>query len=150
MDVILLEKIRNLGALGEKVKVKAGYGRNYLIPKGKAVFATEQNLKTFESRRAALEEKEAEVLALAQEKQKLLAALNVITLTTKAGEEGKLFGSVSARDIATAITAAGVPVTKSEVILPGGVLRQIGEYDVEIELHGDMNAIVKINLVPES
>src|SRR5262245_28101091 len=132
VDVILLEKIRNLGALGQRVKVKSGYGRNYLIPKGKAVFATEANIKKFELRRAELEKIEADALAAAVKKQEALRALQVITITSKAGEEGKLFGSVGTRDIAAAITAAGVEVTKSEVSLPTGVLRQVGEYEIEI------------------
>lgn len=150
MEVILLEKIRNLGSLGEKVKVKSGYGRNYLIPKGKAVFATEENIKKFESRRADLEKIEAEALAKAQAKHQALQALGVVTISSKAGEEGKLFGSVGTRDIAAAITNAGVEVVKSEVMLPSGVLRQVGEYDIEIELHGDLNAMVKINIVSEA
>lgn len=149
MEIILLEKIRNLGSLGERVKVKSGYGRNYLIPKGKAVFATEENVKKFELRRAELEKIEAEALSAAEAKQQALAALKVITISAKAGEEGKLFGSVGTRDIADAITKAGVEVAKSDVILPAGLLRQTGEYEIEIELHGGINAVVKINIVPE-
>jgi large subunit ribosomal protein L9 len=150
VEVILLEKIRNLGALGDRVKVKSGYGRNYLVPKGKAVFATETNVKKFEQRRAEFEKHAAEVFKAAQEKQVALAALQVVTIKSKAGDEGKLFGSIGTRDIAAAITEAGVEVSKSEVILPAGVLRQVGEYDVEIELHGDVNAIVKIQVLPEA
>lgn len=150
MEVLLLETIRNLGALGDKVKVKSGYGRNFLIPKGKAVFATADNIKKFELRRAELEKAEAEALAISHAKHKALSALKAITITAKAGEEGKLFGSVGTRDIAEAITAAGVNVVKSEVLLPMGVLRQIGEYDIEIELHGDTNATIKVNIVPEA
>lgn len=150
MEIILLEKIRNLGALGERVKVKSGYGRNFLIPKGKAVFATDENVKKFELRRAELEKIEAEALKAAQAKQQALAALRVITIAVKAGDEGKLFGSIGTRDIAEAITKAGVEVLKSEVMLPAGVLRQIGEYDIDIELHGDMNATIKLNVVPEA
>ncbi len=150
MEIILLEKIRNLGALGDKVKVKSGYGRNYLIPKGKAVFATAENIKKFELRREELEKLQAEHLKVAQSKQQALAALQIITLSAKAGEEGKLFGSIGTRDIAEAITKAGVEVNKSEVILPTGVLRQVGEYEIEIELHGDVNAMVKVAIVPES
>ncbi len=150
MEVLLLEKIRNLGALGERVKVKSGYGRNFLIPKGKAVFATAENIKKFELRRAELEKAEAAVLAQSQAKHQALSALKVITMTAKAGEEGKLFGSIGTRDIAEAITAAGVEVAKSEVLLPTGVLRHVGEYDIEIELHGDVNAMVKVNIVTEA
>lgn len=150
VEVILLEKIRNLGSLGEKVKVKSGYGRNFLIPKGKAVYATDVNIKKFEARRAELEKTEAEALQAAEAKQAALAALKVVTLSAKAGEEGKLFGSVGTRDIAEAITNAGVAVAKSEVILPAGVLRNIGEYEIEIELHGDMSATITLNIIPEA
>ena len=149
MEVILLEKIRNLGSLGDRVKVKSGYGRNFLIPKGKAVFATEENVKKFEARRAELEKLAAETLKVAQEKQTALQALGAITISSKAGEEGKLFGSIGTRDIATAITKAGIEVQKSEVVLPAGVLRQVGEYEIEIELPGDLNALVKVNIVGE-
>ena len=149
MEIILLEKIRNLGSLGDRVKVKSGYGRNYLIPKGKAVFATDENVKKFEARRSELESIAAQTTQAAQEKQAALQALGAVTIASKAGEEGKLFGSVGTRDIAAAITKAGIEVLKSEVILPAGVLRQIGEYEIEIELSGDLNAIVKINIVGE-
>src|SRR5580700_9412123 len=118
MEVILLEKVRNLGALGDKVKVKPGYGRNYLVPKGKAVYATADNVKKFEARRTELEKHAADILKLAQEKKDALHQLQSVTITAKAGEEGKLFGSIGTRDIATAITAAGITVNKSEVLLP--------------------------------
>jgi len=144
VDVILLEKVRNLGSLGDRVKVKAGYGRNFLVPQGKAVYATAENLRKFELRRAELEKAAAEALQLAQVKQQALAALPVVTLLAKAGEEGKLFGSIGTRDIALAITQAGVEVNKSEVILPTGVLRHTGEYDILVELDGDLNANVKV------
>lgn len=147
MEVILLEKIRNLGSLGEKVKVAPGYGRNFLIPQGKATYATAENIKKFEARRAELEKIAAEALKTAQARQQALAALGVVTMTAKAGEEGKLFGSIGTRDIAEAITAAGVNVDKSEVLLPTGVLRQVGEYELEIEVHGDVLATIKINVV---
>ncbi|HEX2549614.1 MAG TPA: 50S ribosomal protein L9 [Gammaproteobacteria bacterium] len=149
MEVILLEKIRNLGSLGSRVKVKAGYGRNFLIPKGKAVYATAENVKKFEARRAELEKAEAELLKAAELKRDALAGLNTVTMTAKAGEEGKLFGSIGTRDIADAITEAGVEVSKSDVSLPNGVLRQTGEYEIEIELHGDLKAIVKLNVIAE-
>lgn len=149
MEVILLERIRNLGVLGEKVKVKSGYGRNYLVPQGKAVYATPENIKKFEARRAELEKVEAEHLQQAQARQQTLAALGVIVISSKAGEEGKLFGSVGTRDIADAITAAGVEISKSEVHLPAGALRQTGEYEIEIELHSDVQTVVKINIVSE-
>lgn len=150
MEVILLEKIRNLGVLGDRVKVKSGYGRNYLVPKGKAVYATESNVKKFEQRRAEFEKHAADILKAAQEKQQALAALQVVTIKSKCGDEGKLFGSIGTRDIAVAITEAGIEVAKSEVILPTGVLRQTGEYDIDIELHGDVNAVVKIQVIPEA
>lgn len=150
MEVILLEKIRNLGALGERVKVKSGYGRNFLIPKGKAVFATDENVKKFELRRAELEKIEAEALNLAQAKRQALLGLKVVTIVAKAGDEGKLFGSVGTRDIADAVTQAGVEVAKSEVMLPAGVLRRTGEYDIDIELHGDMSATIKLSIVSEA
>lgn len=150
MQVILLEKIRNLGALGETVKVKSGYGRNYLVPQGKAVYATADNIAKFEVRRAELEKAAAELVAAAEVRKQALAALGVVTLVAKAGDEGKLFGSVGTRDLAHRITEAGVEVSKSEIHLPNGVLRQIGEYDIEIELHSDVSAIVKVNVVPEA
>lgn len=150
MEVILLEKIRNLGVLGDKVKVKSGFARNFLIPKGKAVFANELNIAKFEARRAELEKDAAAKFKLAQEKQQALNALPAITIAAKAGEEGKLFGSIGTRDIADAITKAGVEVEKREVSLPEGALRMIGNYEIAIELDGDLEAIVKLNVVGEA
>jgi len=150
VDVILLEKIRNLGILGDRVKVKPGYGRNYLIPKGKAVFATDANVKKFEQRRAEFEAQAAEILKSAQEKQAILSAMPAIIIRSKAGDEGKLFGSIGTRDIAAAITNAGVSISKSEVSLPAGVLRQIGEYEIEVELQSDLSATVKIHIVADA
>ncbi len=149
MEVILLEKIRNLGTLGEKVKVAPGYGRNYLIPQGKATYATADNLKKFEARRAELEKAAAKAVQAAQLRQQALAALPIIKILAKAGEEGKLFGSIGTKDIADAVTQAGVEICKSEVILPTGVLRQLGDYEIEIEVHGDVMASVKITVVSE-
>lgn len=148
MQVILLEKIRRLGELGDTVKVKSGYGRNFLIPQGKAVSATEANKKFFEQRRAELEKKQAEVLAAAQARAEKLAALTV-TIASKAGDEGKLFGSVGTRDIAEAVTKAGVAIEKSEVRLPNGALRNVGEYDIAIALHSEVAATVKVAIVAE-
>jgi len=148
MQVILLEKIRRLGELGDTVKVKSGYGRNFLIPQGKAVSATEANKKFFEQRRAELEKKQAEVLAAAQARAEKLAALTV-TIASKAGDEGKLFGSVGTRDIAEAVTKAGVAVEKAEVRLPNGALRMVGEYDIAIALHSEVAATVKVAVVAE-
>lgn len=148
MQVILLEKIRRLGELGDTVKVKSGYGRNFLIPQGKAVSATEANKKFFEQRRAELEKKQAEVLAAAQARAEKLAALTV-TIASKAGDEGKLFGSVGTRDIAEAVTKAGVAIEKSEVRLPNGALRMVGEYDIAIALHSEVAGTVKVAIVAE-
>lgn len=143
MDVILLEKVTNLGNLGDKVKVKAGYGRNFLLPYGKAVPATEANIVEFEARRAELEKASADKLTQAQGRATALAEKSV-TITANAGDEGKLFGSIGARDIAEAITAAGEAVEKSEVRLPEGALREVGEYDVTLQLHSDVSVDVKV------
>jgi large subunit ribosomal protein L9 len=150
VEVILLEKMRNLGALGEMVKVKPGYARNFLIPQGKAVYATKDNLAKFEQRRAELEKLAAEKLKLATAKQQSLATLPVITIAAKAGDEGKLFGSIGTRDIADAITKAGVAVEKREVRLSEGALRMLGEFEVTIELESDVTALVKVTIVPEA
>lgn len=149
MEVILLEKMRNLGALGDKVNVKPGYARNYLIPEGKAVYANANNIAKFEARRSELEKEAIAKQAKAMERQKALAALNTITITSKAGDEGKLFGSVGTRDIAEAITKAGAEVEKREVRLSEGSLRMVGEYEIAIELESDVTATVKVNIVGE-
>jgi large subunit ribosomal protein L9 len=149
VEVILLERIRNLGALGQTVKVKAGYGRNFLIPQGKAVYATKANIEKFEARRAELEKLEAEHLKVAKGRQDALKALGVITMVAKAGDEGKLFGSVGTRDIADYITSLGVEVAKSEVHLPTGALRHTGEYDIDIEFHSDIDTVIKLMIVSE-
>lgn len=143
MNVILLERVANLGNLGDAVKVKAGYGRNFLIPQGKAVPATPENVEKFEARRAELEQAAAEKLSTAEARKDAIAALS-ITITQKAGEEGKLFGSVGTSDIANAITEAGVAVEKREVRLPTGPIRQIGEHNIEIELHSDVVASITV------
>jgi len=150
VDIILLEKVRNLGGLGEKVKVKSGYGRNYLVPQGKAVYATVDNIKKFEMRRAELEKSAAVRQKEAEVRLQALSALGVITIPVRAGDEGKLFGSLGTRDIAVIITKAGVEVQKSEIHLPAGALRRTGEYDIAVELYSDVNAIVKINIIPEA
>ncbi|VVC76573.1 50S ribosomal protein L9 [Aquicella siphonis] len=149
MEVILLEKMRNLGALGEKVKVKSGYARNFLIPQGKAVYATKDNLAKFELRRAELEKLAAERMKDATARQQSLAALPTIVITVKAGEEGKLFGSIGTRDIADAIMKAGVKVEKREVYLPEGAIRLVGEYDIAVDLGSDVTATVKVSVVAE-
>ena len=148
MEVILLEKIENLGSLGDRVKVKPGYGRNYLLPQGKAAPATPENIAEFEARRAELEKTAAEALAAAETRRDTLADM-VITIAAKAGEEGKLFGSVGTSDIADAIKAAGVDVERNEIRLPSGALRQTGEYDVDLHLHTDVNVIVKLKIEEE-
>lgn len=143
MEVILLERVGRLGTVGDRVDVKPGYGRNYLLPQGKAVTATESNVASFEARRAELESAAGEKRKFAQTRAEKLAEM-VITITANAGDEGKLFGSVGARDIADAITAAGVDVTKSEVKLPSGTLREVGEYDIDLQLHDDVLQSVKV------
>tara|TARA_R110002111_G_scaffold102090_3_gene158081 strand:+ start:1017 stop:1463 length:447 start_codon:yes stop_codon:yes gene_type:complete len=148
MEVILLEKVANLGSLGDKVKVKSGYGRNYLLPYGKAAPATEANLKAFEERRAELEKAAADKLATAQVRAEALEGAS-FTVTSKAGDEGKLFGSIGVRDIADVITAAGTEVEKSEVRLPEGPLRATGEYEIELHLHSDVEVTVKLAVVAE-
>ena len=148
MNVILLERIANLGSLGDTVKVKAGYGRNFLIPQGKAVPATSDNVEKFEARRAELEKVAAEKLGTAEARKDAIANLT-ITITQKAGEEGKLFGSVGTHDIADAITAAGVAVEKREIRLPEGPIRQIGEHRIEVELHSDVVTEITVNVEPE-
>ena len=149
MEVILLENIGNLGGLGDKVDVKAGFGRNYLIPQGKAVPATEENTAQFEARRSELETAAANSLQAAQARAEAINALGLISITANAGEEGKLFGSVGTRDIAEAVTAAGCDIDKSEVRLPEGALRELGEYEIAIQVHGDVSAMVAIAVIPE-
>lgn len=148
MEVILLEKIKNLGALGTKVKVKPGYGRNFLIPQGKAVPATERNVADFEARRAELERQANELHAAAEARQAAIQELTVV-VSAKAGDEGKLFGSVGTRDIADAITKAGQAVDKSEVRLPNGALRSTGDYEITLQLHSDVFAVAKVTVVGE-
>ncbi len=148
MEVILLEKIQNLGALGDKVTVRPGFGRNYLVPQGKAVSATKENLEEFEKRRVELEKTEAETLAEAQKRAETLKGVQV-TITRKAGDEGRLFGSVGTGDITEAVAAAGVEIRKHEIRLPDGVLRRTGEYDIDVHLHSDVNASIKVDVVAE-
>ena len=150
MEVILLDKIAKLGGLGDKVTVKSGYARNYLLPKGKAVFASSANVEHFEARRAELEAKLAETLASAEARAAKLTELAEVTIASKAGEEGKLFGSIGTRDIADAIVAAGVEVAKSEVRLPEGALRTLGEFEVSIQVHSEVFATVNLEIVAEA
>lgn len=148
MDVILLENIRNLGDMGEKVNVRPGYGRNFLIPQGKAIVATGENLKRFEAQRAELEKKaqQAKVEALARAER--INQLQV-TITARTSDEGKLFGSISVKEIADAVVAAGEEMNKSEVHLPDGPIRAIGEFDIECQLHSEVTATVHLKVVGE-
>lgn len=148
MEVILLEKVGKLGGLGDKVKVKAGFGRNYLVPQGKAVAATADNVAKFEERRAELEQAAAGKLADAQARAEKLNELE-LSVVAKAGEEGKLFGSIGTRDIADAISGAGVEVAKSEVRLPEGAIRTAGEFEIDLQLHPEVTAHIKLNVVGE-
>ncbi|EKT61127.1 50S ribosomal protein L9 [Providencia burhodogranariea] len=149
MQVILLDKVANLGSLGDQVNVKSGYARNFLVPQGKAVPATKKNIEFFEARRAELEAKLADVLTAAQDRAAKVTALGSVTLASKAGDEGKLFGSIGTRDIADAVTAAGVPIAKSEVRLSNGVLRTTGTHAVNFQLHSDVFAELNVIIVAE-
>ncbi|MFT7221874.1 MAG: large subunit ribosomal protein L9 [Candidatus Azotimanducaceae bacterium] len=149
MEVILLETIAKLGSLGDKVNVKSGYGRNFLIPQKKAVPATADNLLQFEERRAELESAANEKLNAAKVRAEKVEALE-ITITTKAGEEGKLFGSITVRDVADACEAQGVALEKSEVRLPEGPIRELGEFEVNIHLHPEVDAVLKLVVVAQA
>jgi len=148
MEIILLEKVENLGEIGDQVKVRPGYGRNYLLPKGKATLATPEHIAEFEARRTELERKQKEELAAVEDRRAGLEGLE-ITLTAKAGAEGKLFGSIGTVDIAEACTEMGVPIQRSEVRLPHGPLRAAGEHEVEIHLHSDVNVNLRVLVVAE-
>lgn len=144
MEVILLDKIKNLGALGDKVKVKNGYARNFLIPNGKAKPATSENLQEFEALRAELQRKSEDALTAAQGRKAQIEALASVTIQAKAGTEGKLFGSIGTFDIVEAVQAQGIKLEKSEVRLPEGNLREVGEHEVVIHLHTDVECTLKI------
>ncbi len=146
MDVILLEKVGGLGNLGDKVRVKGGFGRNFLIPYGKAVSATTSNVARFEAQRAELERGAAERLAAAQARAEKLAGLKV-TISANAGDEGKLFGSIGTRDVADAVTAAGHEIGKHEVRMPNGVIRAIGEVEIDLQLHSDVTTTITVAVV---
>ncbi|MEZ9595626.1 50S ribosomal protein L9 [Shewanella sp. 10N.261.52.F9] len=150
MNVILLDKIANLGNLGDQVSVKSGYARNFLLPQGKAVVANAANTEVFEARRADLEAKLAADLAAATQRAEKISALESVVIASKAGDEGKLFGSIGNRDIADAVTAAGVELAKSEVRLPLGAIRTTGEFEVEVQVHTEVKAIVKVSVVAEA
>ncbi|MCO1334153.1 50S ribosomal protein L9 [Microbulbifer sp. OS29] len=149
MEVILLDKVGKLGNVGDRVEVKAGFGRNFLLPTGKAIPATAANVAEFEAKRAELEAAAASKIAEAESRATKLAGL-VVTIAANAGDEGKLFGSIGTRDIAEAITAGGgIDVAKAEVKLPEGALRDLGEYDVDVQLHSDVIAAVKVVIEAE-
>ena len=149
MEVILLETIAKLGDLGDRVTVKSGYGRNFLIPQKKAVPAKFENLELFEARRAELEKVAGEKLAHAHGRAETINSM-AISIQTKAGEEGKLFGSITVRDIAEAAKAKGVTLEKSEVRLPEGPIRELGEFEIDVHLHPEVDAVLKLAVVPEA
>ncbi len=148
MEVILLEKVANLGKIGDRVKVRSGYGRNFLLPHGKATLATPDNVAKFEARRVELERHAAQQLTSAADRAESLKDFR-LTITAKAGAEGKLFGSIGTSDIAEACTRAGHPVARSEVRLPNGPLRMAGDHVVELHLHADMDVELPVTLVAE-
>ena len=149
MEVILLEKIANLGNLGDKVIIKSGYGRNYLVPQGKAVPATATKIAEFEARRAELEKAAAEKLSAAQKLGNELNKLQIV-ITQKAGDEGRLFGSVGTHNIAEAITVGGIAIEKHQIRLPNGAIRHIGEYPIDINLHSDVIVTLTIKVAAEA
>lgn len=149
MEVILLKKVENLGGLGDKVAVKGGYGRNYLLPIGAAIPATPENIKQFEAKRAELEKAALDAMQGAEGRKAKLEALGSLTISARAGDQGRLFGSVGTADIAAACTKAGVEVAKKEVRLPQGPFHNTGSYSVEIHLHSDLNAALQVEIVPE-
>jgi large subunit ribosomal protein L9 len=149
MEVILLEKIANLGNLGDKVSIKAGYGRNYLVPKGKAVPATAKKIAEFEARRAELEKAAEAKLSAAKSHAEKLSKLQIV-ITHKAGDEGRLFGSVGTHNIAEAINQAGGVIEKQQIRLPHGTIRHIGDYDVDVSLHSDVTVTMSIKIAPEA
>lgn len=149
MEVILLENIENLGTLGDKVSVKSGFARNYLVPHGKAKIATAANLAEFEARRAELENAVADALDEAQTRQQAIEALGTLEIAAKVGSEGKLFGSIGTADIAEAIAATGVVVEKRDIRLPDGAIRTTGEHVINIHVHADVDSSVTISIVGE-
>lgn len=148
MEVILLEKVNNLGVLGEQVTVKPGYGRNFLIPSGKAALATPENVEKFEARRAELEQAQADALSAAQTQAEKIGGL-ALTLQRKTSSGGKMFGSVGASDIVDAAAAAGVELSRQAIRLPDGPFKQVGEYEVEVHLRADVEAMIKLAIVSE-
>ena len=149
MQIILLEKVINLGQLGDVVKVKNGYARNFLVPHGKAKRATPENLAEFEKRRAELEKQQGDILVQAQSRAEKLNGM-LVQITQKAGVDGKLFGSVTTADIADALNAQGFEVTKGEIRMPDGPLKQVGDHDVTLGLHSDVTATIKVSVLGET
>ena len=149
MKLILLQKVQNLGQLGDLVDVKPGYGRNFLVPTGRAVPATADNIAAFEAKRAEYEAKNASILAAAEARKAALEGA-VVTIKANASTEGKLFGSVGPRDIAEAFTAAGHALNKAEVVMSEGALRRTGEFDIQVSLHADVELVVKVVVEPEA
>lgn len=149
MEVILLENIENLGSLGDKVNVKAGFARNFLVPHGKAQMATAENLAEFEARRIELENAAGQAKTTAETRKLAIDALGLIELSARVGSEGKLFGSIGLSEVCEAICAAGVPVEKREIRMPEGALRHTGEHQVDIHLYTDIDASVTVNIVSE-
>lgn len=147
MEVILLEKIRNLGNLGDKVKVKAGYGRNYLIPENKAVPATDSNVVKFEQRRAELEKKAQQLLANAEQRAARINDLSLV-ISAMASDEGKLYGSVGVNEIKEALAVKSVEISKREIVLPEGPFHSVGHYVVEVHVHSDVIANLQIEIIP--
>ncbi|OUR74294.1 50S ribosomal protein L9 [Methylophaga sp. 41_12_T18] len=150
MQVILLEKMQKLGNLGDEVSVKAGFGRNFLVPNGKALPANKRNREVFESRRAELEAAAAQLLTAAEKRKEKLVAAGDVNILANAGIEGKLFGSIGAADIADQLNAAGAEIDRSEVRLPTGPLRHTGEYMIDIQLHSDVVVAVKVDVTSEA
>ena len=148
MNVILLERVNNLGDLGDEVSVKPGFARNYLIPNAKAVQANNANREVFEQRRSELEAKAQGLLGEAKARAEQIEG-HILTIMVKSGEEGRLYGSVGTQDIADALTADGHEVERSEVRLPDGAIRAIGEYDIAVQLHSDVTAGIKVAVVEE-
>ncbi len=148
MEIILLETVDRLGKLGDMVRVRAGFARNYLLPQGKAKLATDENVAEIEARRAELEKHEAELLSAAQQRAEKLNGLEV-SITAKSGGEGKLFGSITNANITEAITEKGIELEKSEIRMPEGPIRVAGEYDIDLHLHAEVNATIKLTVIGE-
>jgi len=148
MEIILLQKVANLGNIGDRVKVKSGFGRNYLLPQGKATVATPENVARFEARRAELEKAAHEQMSSAEQRAEQLKEFKLV-IPSKAGTEGKLFGSIGTADIAEAATRAGIRIERSEVRLPNGALRTIGDHSVVLHLHADIDVPLAVTIVAE-